>query len=165
MGLGHNLQWHKLLHLYWSVILLGILFRERESHVFLVSPNILPLHLSFSRAMIIRCWRQHITFCLRQIHKCLQLCCRAEVEYNHMCHKNSSFHSHTRELFRPRLNLSIFLEKLALMYRELQSENCYVVNVRKHVRMLCLHVDISNWATHSNSFTSSGEKVGTFGQY
>lgn len=133
--MGNVLKWHKFLHLYWYVLLLEILLRERESHVFLVLPNILPFHLSFSRAMIIRCWRQHITFCLRQIHKSLQLCCRAEVEYNHMCHKNSSFHSKTRELFRPRLNLSIILEKLVPMYRELQSENCYIVNVRKHVRV------------------------------
>lgn len=164
MGSGSinlGLNRHNLLQFYWSVLLLAILFGGRKSRVLLVSPNTLPFHLSFSRAMIIRCWRQHIisetvTFCLRQIHKCLQFCCRAKVECNHMGHKNSSFHTQTRELFSPRLNLSIFVKKLVLIYRQLQNENHCIVNVRIQIRLrlLYLHIDISIWATHPDSTSS-----------
>lgn len=82
--LGYFLSLHKLLQFYWFVLLLPALFGGKKSHIFLVSLSILPFNLSFSRAVIIRCW---VTFCLRQIHKFVQFCFRAEVECNHMCHQ------------------------------------------------------------------------------
>lgn len=152
---------------------LPLCFGGREWHVRLVSSNILAFHLSFSRAVIIRCWRQHViwekvTFCLKQIHKCLQFCCRAEVECNHMCHKNNSFHSQTREIFKLRLYLSIFVKKLGLMYRELQNENHYTVSVRIRMRMRLrsLHVDISIYSARVLNIRGGGwGGIFTWGPY